>query len=83
MTRTTTTDASEGLKACVDVLATLEGTEPSPTSPMLEGETTLKAFLLMQRRRLAVKAAAPTHLYPAFLATKSVNNNREAAAQLR
>jgi hypothetical protein len=42
MTRTATTDASEGLGAYPDLVVKLEAPKASPTSPMLEGETMLE-----------------------------------------
>jgi hypothetical protein len=77
MTRTSTTDASEGLTACADLVVTLEAPTASPTRPTLEGETTLGTFLLKQRRWLAAGAAASTHLYPISLASIS-GSSREA-----
>jgi hypothetical protein len=47
---------------------------------MLEGETTLEAFLPKQRRWLAAGATAPIHLYPVIVVSKSINSSREAAA---
>jgi hypothetical protein len=82
MTRTTTPDASEGCSASVDLVITLEAPKISPTSPTLEGDTTLEAFVLKRSRWLVAEATAPTHLHPAILVTKSVNSN-EAAAGLQ
>jgi hypothetical protein len=45
MTWTATPDASEGLAACVDLVATLEAPETSPTSPTLEGAAALETFM--------------------------------------
>jgi hypothetical protein len=65
MTRTTTTDAFEGTAACVDLMVTLEAPKASPSSPTLEGQTTLKTFRLKQRRRLTARATAlPTCTQP-------------------
>jgi hypothetical protein len=62
-------------------VVTLVTPKASPTSPTLEGETTLETFLPMQRRWLTAGAATPTNLYPILLLTKSINNNiREAFA---
>jgi hypothetical protein len=71
MTRLRTSDAYEGLTESAGPVATLEASEASPLSPMLESETMLEAFLLKQRRWLAAGAAASTHLHPAFLVPKS------------
>jgi hypothetical protein len=49
-------------------MATLKAPKTSSSSPTLEGETTLKTFLLKQRRWLLARAAASTNLHPAFLA---------------
>jgi hypothetical protein len=67
MTQTATTDASEGFTACVDLMVTLQTPKASSSSPTLERQTTLKTFLLKQRRWLTARAAAKTHLHPAFL----------------
>jgi hypothetical protein len=68
MSRTTTTDAFEGLTTCVDLMVTLKAPKTSPPSPTLEGETTLETFLSKQRRRLPTRAAASANFHPAFLA---------------
>jgi hypothetical protein len=49
------------------LVATLETPKAPPSSPTLEGKTTLETFLSKQRRWLAVDVAATTHLDPAFL----------------
>jgi hypothetical protein len=82
MTRTTTTDAFEGLTACVDLMITLEAPKASPPSPTLEGHTTVETFLLKQRRWLAAGAAAPTDLHPFFFISSSSNCSQEAVAGL-
>jgi hypothetical protein len=82
MARTTTTDASEGPTACADLVATLEAPKASPSSPTLEGETTLNAFLLEQRRWRAARTAATTHLHPVSLASKSSTISKEATTGL-
>jgi hypothetical protein len=68
MSRTTATDASEGLTTCVDLVITFKAPKTSPSSPTLEGETALETFLTKQRRWLPARAAASTNLHPAFLA---------------
>jgi hypothetical protein len=67
MTRMTTADASEWAMASANLVATLEAPEAPPSSPALEGKTTLETFLPKQRRRLTTEVAASTHLDPAFL----------------
>jgi hypothetical protein len=79
MTRTTTTDASEGLTTCADLVVTLEASKASPPSPTLEGETTLEAIPLKQRRWLAAGATPPTDMNPAFVVSNIINSKREAA----
>jgi hypothetical protein len=65
-------------------VVTLEAPKASPTSPTLEGETTLEAFIPKQRgRRLTARTATPTHLNPVSLVSKSINSSRDAAAGLR
>jgi hypothetical protein len=66
MNRTTAVDASIGPTTCPDLVATLEAPKAPSSSPTLEGETTLKTFLLMQRRWLTAVAATPTYLHPAI-----------------
>jgi hypothetical protein len=83
VTRTTTSDASEGLTTCADLVATLKAPKASPTSPTLESETTLEAFLPRRSRWLAAGATASTHLHPVILVPKSANINRDVAAGLR
>jgi hypothetical protein len=78
MTRMTTSEASEGFTASVDMVGTLEALKASPMSPTLEDETTLEAFLPKQRRWLVAGAAAPTHLYAVFLIFMRVNNDHGA-----
>jgi hypothetical protein len=64
-------------------VATLKAAKAPPTSPALESETTLKTFLLKQRRWLAAGAAVPTHLDPAFLISRSDNaSSKEVAVRL-
>jgi hypothetical protein len=74
----TTTDASEGLTASVDLMIMVEAPKASPASPTLEGYITLKTFLPNQRRWLAVGAAASTHLHPAFLVFNSDSSSTDA-----
>jgi hypothetical protein len=56
-------------------VVTLEAPKASPTSPTLEGEATLEAFLLRRRRWLAAGAATSTHLNPVILVSKSVSRS--------
>jgi hypothetical protein len=49
-----------------NLVATLEAPKAPFSSPTLEGEATLKTFLLMQRRWLTTVVAALNHLHPAF-----------------
>jgi hypothetical protein len=72
--RTTTMDASEGLTTCVDLVVTIEAPKTSPPSPTLKGETTLEPFHPKQRRWLAARVAAPTHLHPVFVISKNFSS---------
>jgi hypothetical protein len=84
MTWTATPDASEGLAACVDLVATLEAPETSPTSPTLEGAAALETFMPKQRRWLTAEATAPTNQHPAFVVSRSGScSSREVATGLR
>jgi hypothetical protein len=67
MTMTTTINAYEGLMTCVDLIITLKASKASPSSRTLEGETMFNTFLSKQRRWLATREAAPTHLQPGFV----------------
>jgi hypothetical protein len=78
-----TSDASEGLTTCADLVVTLKAPKASPTSPTLESETTLEAFLPRRSRWLAARETASTHLHPVILVPKSANINRDVAAGLR
>ena len=78
MTGTTTSNASEGLTTCANLVVTLKAPKAPSSSPTLEGETALEAFLPKRRRWLADGAPAPTHLHPVFL----VSNSRETTAGL-
>jgi hypothetical protein len=79
VTRTTTSDASERAMTSANLVVTLETLETSPSSPTLEGETTLETFRSKQRRWLLVGVAAPTHLHPDFVIS---NNSCCSACQL-
>jgi hypothetical protein len=68
MSRTMTTDASEGLMTCVDLMVTLKAPKASPSSPTLEGKTTLETFRSKQRRWLPARAAASPNLHNVALA---------------
>jgi hypothetical protein len=50
---------------------------------MLEGDTTLEAFLPKGRRWLTAGAAAPAHLYQVFLISTSISGRSEVAALIR
>jgi hypothetical protein len=68
---------------CADLVATLEAPKAPPSSPTLEGETTLETFLPKQRRWLTAEASTLTHLRPAFLVSMSGNNSKEVIARFR
>jgi hypothetical protein len=72
-------DASEGLTTCPDLVVTVEASKASPLSPALEGETTLEAIPLKQRRWLAAGVTPPTHMNPTFIVSNRINSKREAA----
>jgi hypothetical protein len=82
MTRTIATDASGGPTASADLVDTFEALKASPSCPTLEGKTTLKTILPKHRRWLAARAAAPTHVHPVSLLSKSISCNRESVVGL-
>lgn len=67
VTRTTTSDASEGPSTCADLVAMLKAPETPPSSPMLEGETPVETFFPKRRRWRMTEMTAPTHQHPTIL----------------
>jgi hypothetical protein len=59
-----------------------EAPKASPTSQTLEGETKLEAFLSKKIQWLTTEAAAPTHMYPVIITSKSINSRRESSTRL-